>query len=94
MKYIPSIPRRLDIPWECLALVLLVVVSAGTGLSLAVYTVVMRYSDHDTRAEAKLSSYGDYRSYAAVTDAIQCAPVTRYARAVLLLTSDSGSLRN
>ncbi|KAH7957136.1 scoloptoxin SSD14 [Rhipicephalus sanguineus] len=70
----------LDIPWECLALVMLVAVGLCAGLSLAVHALWTRYSDHGFRAtaEARLSSSGDFRSYAAATDAVQCAPVTRF----------------
>ncbi|KAL1447533.1 hypothetical protein MTO96_044259, partial [Rhipicephalus appendiculatus] len=50
------------------------------GLSLAVHALWTRYSDHGSwaAAEARLSSSGDFRSYAAATDAVQCAPVTRF----------------
>ncbi|XP_075539646.1 scoloptoxin SSD14-like [Dermacentor variabilis] len=85
----PAIPSRpnsavaavlLEIPWECLALVLLLAISLCTGLSLAVHALWTRYSDHGSRAaaEPRLSSSGDFRSYAAATDAVQCASVTRF----------------
>ncbi|XP_049520881.1 glutathione hydrolase 7-like [Dermacentor silvarum] len=85
----PAIPSRpnsviaavlLEIPWECLALVVLLAISLCTGLSLAVHALWTRYSDHGSRAaaEARLSSSGDFRSYAAATDAVQCASVTRF----------------
>ncbi|KAL1480566.1 hypothetical protein MTO96_050923, partial [Rhipicephalus appendiculatus] len=71
---------RLEVPWECLALVVLVAVGLCAGLSLAVHALWTRYSDHGSwaAAEARLSSSGDFRSYAAATDAVQCAPVTRF----------------
>nr|XP_037270324.1 scoloptoxin SSD14-like [Rhipicephalus microplus] len=70
----------LEIPWECLALVVIVTVGLCVGLSVAVHALWTRYSDHGSRgaAEAQLSSSGDFRSYAAATDAVQCAPVTRF----------------
>ncbi|KAL3234691.1 hypothetical protein MRX96_003340 [Rhipicephalus microplus] len=70
----------LEIPWECLALVVIVAVGLCVGLSVAVHALWTRYSDHGSRvaAEARLSSSGDFRSYAAATDAVQCAPVTRF----------------
>lgn len=69
---------RLDIPWECLALVLVLAACLCTGLAAAAYALWARYSEHEARGlEARLSSTGDFRSYAAATDAVQCAPVTR-----------------
>ncbi|KAH9376548.1 hypothetical protein HPB48_010071 [Haemaphysalis longicornis] len=68
----------LDIPWECLALVLVLAACLCTGLAAAAYALWARYSEHEARGlEARLSSTGDFRSYAAATDAVQCAPVTR-----------------
>ncbi|XP_029834141.4 scoloptoxin SSD14-like [Ixodes scapularis] len=61
-----------------MVLVLLLFASVTTGLALAAYALFARFSEHDPRTDAKLSSFGDFRSYAAVTDAIQCAPVTRF----------------
>ncbi|KAK8759150.1 hypothetical protein V5799_003220 [Amblyomma americanum] len=62
-----------------MALVLLLAAGLCTGLSLAVHALWTRYTEGATRGavEARLSSSGDFRSYAAATDAVQCAPVTR-----------------
>ncbi|KAL1440395.1 hypothetical protein MTO96_009439 [Rhipicephalus appendiculatus] len=60
-------------PGNVSPVVVLVAVGLCAGLSLAVHALWTRYSDHGSwaAAEARLSSSGDFRSYAAATDAVQ-----------------------
>ncbi|XP_064487502.1 scoloptoxin SSD14-like isoform X2 [Ornithodoros turicata] len=66
-----------DTPWECLVMLALLLAVLAVGAGLVIYAIFLRDTEKESRTESR-ASFGDFHFYAASTDAIQCAPVTRF----------------